>query len=150
DTLAALIEKVDEMSAEELARTVATWAGQLESGISRRRLLLKLSAGLSLAAADPALAVPDNQGPSGVRRRRTDATDLDGIWHSRYIYYNSRLEKEAEGEHYVVLRQQGSCLSGQSLLHSMDSKLRLDLSVDGSIATGTWTEQTSPSGYYNG
>lgn len=32
----------------------------------------------------------------------------------------------------------------------MDSRLKLSLSVGGSIATGTWMEQTSPSGYYKG
>ena len=150
DTLAALVEKVEEMSAEELASTVAAWAGQLDSGISRRGLLLKLSAGISLAAADPALALADGRSPSAGRPRRKDAADLEGIWYSRYVYYNSRLEKETEGEHYIVLRQQADCLIGQGLPHSMESKLRLDLSVEGSIATGTWMEQTSPSGYYKG
>jgi hypothetical protein len=32
----------------------------------------------------------------------------------------------------------------------MDSLLRLNLSVEGSVATGTWTERTSPAGYYRG
>lgn len=70
--------------------------------------------------------------------------------HSRYLYYSSGQEQELEGEHYVVLRQQANRITGQSLPHSMDSKLRLSLSVDGSIATGTWVEQTSPTGYYKG
>lgn len=147
DAIAALMEKVDEMSAEELARTVASWAAQLDPSLSRRRLLLKMSAGLSLAAADPALAEKRNT----IRRPRTnDVIDLAGIWHSRYIYYSSGQQKEFEGEHYVVLRQQGSRLAGQSLPHSMDSRLKLDFSVEGSIATGTWIEQTSPVGYYKG
>ena len=32
----------------------------------------------------------------------------------------------------------------------MDSLLRLHMSVDGGVATGTWTERTSPDGYYKG
>ena len=32
----------------------------------------------------------------------------------------------------------------------MDSPLRLHMSVDGGVATGTWTERTSPNGYYKG
>jgi hypothetical protein len=33
---------------------------------------------------------------------------------------------------------------------TIDSRLKLDLSVEGSVATGTWTERTSPTGYYKG
>src|SRR6266851_6918207 len=73
-----------------------------------------------------------------------------GIWHSRYLYYSGGRDQELEGEHYVVLRQDGSRVEGQSLPHSMDSLLRLHLSVDGPVATGTWTERTSPDGYYKG
>lgn len=151
DRLAAFVEKVQEMSAEELARTVASWVGQMDPQMSRRGLLLKLSAGLSLAAADPviALANEQNQGHSPVSSQGIE-TNLAGIWHSRYIYYSSGQEQELEGEHYVVLRQQANRLSGQSLPHSMDSRLKLSLSVNSSIATGTWMEQTSPSGYYKG
>lgn len=149
--LKAFVERVEEMSAEELARTVASWAGQIEAGMSRRRLLLKLSAGLSLAAAYPELAHTDEQHPdlSHLTRRGTDEK-LAGIWHSRYVYYSSGQKQELQGQHYVVLRQHANRLTGQSLPHSADSRLRLDLSIDGSIATGIWTEQTSPTGYYKG
>lgn len=151
DPLAAFVEKVQEMSAEELARTVASWAGQVDGGMSRRGLLLKLSAGLSLAAADPVITRADerNQDPGEPPRSGAD-TSLAGIWHSRYVYYSSGQEQEFQGDHYVVLRQQSNRLTGQSLPHSMDSRLKLNLSVDGSIATGTWMEQTSPKGYYKG
>jgi hypothetical protein len=151
DSLAAFVEKVHDMSAEELARIVASWAGQVDAGMSRRGLLLKLSAGLSLAAADPVIALADegNQNAAPVTNGRAGA-DLAGIWHSRYIFHSSGRAKELEGEHYVVIRQQDNRLSGQSLPHSTDSRLNLRLSVDGSIATGTWMEQTSPEGYYKG
>lgn len=151
DFLVAFIEKVDEMSTEELAQTVASWAGQVDAGMSRRRLLLKLSAGLSLAAADPVLTVEDERNSDHGRQVRSgDDANLVGIWHSRYTYYSSGQDKELYGEHYVVLRQQANRLTGQSLPHSKNSRMKLNLFVEGSIAMGTWIEQTSPQGYYKG
>lgn len=151
DSLSAFVEKVNEMSAEELGRVVASWAGRGDAGVSRRGLLLKLSAGLSLAAADPAVALADkgNQHLAPIPTGRTGA-DLAGIWHSRYIFHSSGRARDLEGEHYVVINQEGNQLSGQSLPHSTDSRLQLNLSVDNSIATGTWMERTSPEGYYKG
>jgi hypothetical protein len=151
DSLSAFVEKVNEMSAEELGRIVASWAGRGDAGVSRRGLLLKLSAGLSLAAADPAVALADksHQHLAPIPTGRTGA-ELAGIWHSRYIFHSSGRARDLEGEHYVVINQQGNQLSGQSLPHSTDSRLQLNLSVDNSIATGTWMERTSPEGYYKG
>jgi len=116
--------------------------------MSTRALLLKLSAALSLAAASPVLGSTDAaQAAFQVPRSRPG---LSGLWHSRYVYYSGRREQQYDGEHYLVFRQRGQRLNGQSLPHSMDSRLRLDLLVDGSIATGSWTERTSPTGYYRG
>ncbi len=148
DHLAAFVERLEDMDVEQLARTVVSWAQQVNPGMSRRVLLLKLSAGLSLAAADPAIARIDGEQPTPVLPG--SAPDLSGIWHSRYLYYSSSRGQQFEAEHYVVFRQRGNGLAGQSLPHSTDSRLRLNLSVDGSIATGTWTERTSPTGYYKG
>ncbi len=151
DRLAALVAKVEQMSAEELARTVASWAGHDGGGMSRRGLLLKLSAGLALAAAEPMAAQPDD-GPAGTAAlaQPSPGASLAGIWHSRYSYYSSGQARDLHAEHYVVLRQRDRHLSGQSLPHSTGSQLRLSLSIHGAIATGTWTEQTSPTGYYEG
>ena len=49
-----------------------------------------------------------------------------------------------------MLRQQENRLTGQSLPHSTESELELDLSVSRMVATGAWTEHTSPNGYYKG
>lgn len=38
----------------------------------------------------------------------------------------------------------------RSLPNSAASALSLDLTVDGSVITGTWTEQTAQDGYYRG
>jgi hypothetical protein len=151
DRFAAFAEKIQEMSIEDLARTVASWTGQVNDGISRRGLLLKLSAGISLAVADPTIThFDDHSHDTGPAYTNDAEATLAGVWHSRYIYYSSGRAQEFEGEHYVVVRQQENRLIGQSLPHSMGSRLRLHLSIDGSIATGTWTEQTSPTGYYEG
>jgi hypothetical protein len=78
------------------------------------------------------------------------ADDLSGIWHSRYVYPSTGRGESLTGEHYVVLRQQGARLTGQSLSQSTGSQLKLDLGLERAVATGTWREQTSPSGYYRG
>ncbi len=75
---------------------------------------------------------------------------MSGIWSSRYLYYSNGRDEQFEGQHYLVLRQDGQRIRGQSLPHSMDSLLRVNLSLEGSVATGTWTERTSPAGYYQG
>jgi hypothetical protein len=117
--------------------------------MARRDLLLKLSAGLSLAAADPALNTGmDNSGLSSPQSHTS--FDLSGIWDSRYAYYSDSRDRQLEGRHYLVFRQDGYRVRGQSLPHSAGSLLRLNLSVEGSVATGTWTERTAPAGYYQG
>jgi hypothetical protein len=150
DGLAGLADRLDEMDVDQLARLAAIWAQQLGPGMSRRSLLVKLSAGLSVAAANPALAMGNGDDPGSSPRTPSAFSDMSGIWHSRYLYYSSGRSQEYEGEHYVVLRQDENRVDGQSLPHSMDSLLRLHMSVDGPVATGTWTERTSPDGYYKG
>ncbi len=147
--LAALADRLEEMDVHELAGLGSRWAQQLDGHIDRRALLLKLSASLTLAAATPAI-VTGMAEPAHAAMLPTGDDRLTGIWRSHYVYHSSGREKEFEGEHYLVLRYQNRRLVGQSLPHSLDSRLRLDLSVDGSIATGTWSEHTSPGGYYKG
>ena len=147
--LTALTDRLQEMDVHELARLGCRWAQQFDSRIDRRALLFKLSASLTLAAATSAITTATAE-PAYSATPPTGDDKLTGIWHSRYVYYSSGREKKFEDEHYVVLRYQNRRLVGQSLPHSLDSRLRLDLSVDGSIATGTWSERTSPGGYYKG
>ncbi|GAA2247505.1 hypothetical protein GCM10010145_13300 [Streptomyces ruber] len=76
-----------------------------------------------------------------------------GVWLSRYEYFSSGRDAAFTGKHYVVLLQHGNRLTGRSLPHGSlvpDSPLTLDLQVEGSIVTGTWTEQTAAEGYYRG
>jgi hypothetical protein len=150
ESLRGLVERLDEMDVDEVAYMAATWMRELDPGMSRRALLVKLSAGLSIAAANPALALANQDTSVSVAGPSRMPFEMSGIWQSRYLYYSSGRDDEFEGDHYVVLRQEGNRIDGQSLPHSMDSLLRLNLSVEGSVATGTWTERTSPAGYYRG
>jgi len=79
-----------------------------------------------------------------------EQSQYDGIWHSTYRYHSSSRKQTLQGEHYVVMRQQGSQLLAESLPVSNESVLRLELTLNGLTATGTWSERTAPSGYYRG
>lgn len=142
------VAELDNIDVHELAQMVAAWVRTGGSGLSRRSLLLKLSAALSLASASPALV---EDGGDGYRpSARPTGEEFAGIWHSRYVYPSTGRGKTFTGEHYVVLRQQDNRLVGQSVPHSTGSRLKLELAVDKAVATGTWREQTSPTGYYKG
>jgi hypothetical protein len=141
-----LVQFVEETDVHNLARMAAAWSNEIMPDETRRSVLLKLSAGLSLAAANPVLAAisPEPGAPPA------SAHDLAGIWRSTYAYTSSGRGGEFTGEHYVVIRHSGGDLAGQSLPTKQGSELDLRLSLERSVATGTWTERTAPSGYYHG
>lgn len=74
---------------------------------------------------------------------------LSGIWHSRYTYESTARGTIAR-HHHVVILQNGSQLSAESLPNSNDSPVSLTLTMRGPIGTGTWTEHTAIAGYYQG
>ncbi len=94
--------------------------------------------------------------PAGGRAtapRTAPATNYAGIWLSRYEFFSSGRGESFTGAHFVVLIQHGNVLTGRSLPNASlnpESPLTLDLTVDGSVITGTWTEQTASDGYYRG
>jgi hypothetical protein len=55
-----------------------------------------------------------------------------------------------ESEHFVRLQHQADHYELESLPHTSKSLLRLELTLSGRIATGTWRERTAPKGYYKG
>ncbi|MHC0429914.1 helix-turn-helix domain-containing protein [Streptomyces sp. O3] len=76
-----------------------------------------------------------------------------GVWLSRYEYYSSGRDSAYEGKHYVVVVQTGNRLTVRSLpgaSSNPDSPLSIDLTLDRSVVTGSWTEQTASDGYYQG
>lgn len=148
-TVEAVVERLEHSNVEELAKLASTWVQSSDDRLSRRSLLLKLSASLTLAAsadgsADAAVT------PATAAAANILSSSLTGIWLSRYVYPSTGRGKEFVGQHYVVLRQQGNRLTAESLTHTTGSQLRLDLSHDGAVVTGSWRERTSPTGYYKG
>ena len=73
-----------------------------------------------------------------------------GVWLSKYEYFSSSRGDTYAGMHYVVLLQHDDRLTVRSLQGSAASTLTMDLTVDGNVLTGTWTEQTDPQGHYKG
>lgn len=146
--LRGLIARLELIDIQELARLTSTWSERLGAATSRRALLLKLSAALSMAAAAPAAA--DDSDHDSLPRTATIDGDLSGIWHSRYRYSSTGRGSDLQSEHYILMRHVGDRLFGQSLPSNNGSRVGLDLSVNGNVATGTWSERTSPAGYYRG
>lgn len=78
------------------------------------------------------------------------AGNYTGIWLSTYEYFSSTRKKEYEGTHYVVMLQHDDRLTVRSINGPERSLLTMDLVVDGSVVTGTWTEVTAVDGFYRG
>jgi transcriptional regulator with XRE-family HTH domain len=92
------------------------------------------------AGLDRALPLPDPAAQYG---------ELTGVWLSAYDYYSSSRDQTFSGKHHVMLLQRGARLMVRSLPAS-SSRMSMDLSVNGQVVTGTWTEETRTDGYYRG
>lgn len=78
-----------------------------------------------------------------------DPGPRNGIWRSSYSFVSSGRNAGFTSRHFVMVLQYG----GRLMVRSLDrqaSAVSMDLSVNGQVITGTWTEQTSGSGYYRG
>jgi len=73
-----------------------------------------------------------------------------GVWLSQYEYPSSSRGASFIGLHYVLLLHQGDRVTVRSMPGSADGELTMDLTVDGSVVTGTWVEVTARTGYYRG
>jgi len=74
---------------------------------------------------------------------------LTGVWLSEYSYPSSSRQKTYTSRHYVLILQRGQGLVVRSL-PEQESTLSLDLTVNGKMTKGNWTEITSKGGYYAG
>jgi len=137
ETLAWQVEHLD---LRQLSRSVSDWARCLPQH-QHRSLLLKLSTAASTAGGQagsaPPAGLPSSPG------------DLGGRWTSRYTYFSTGRDHECTGEHVLALRQRSGRLVGRSE-PTETGFLDLDLQVDGYLVVGSWTERTSPMGYYRG
>jgi transcriptional regulator with XRE-family HTH domain len=75
---------------------------------------------------------------------------MTGIWLSEYEYHSDSRDDDFIGRHYVQLLQRGQHLVIRALPNHQYSRLSLELSLNGNMAKGTWTELTNPNGYYKG
>ena len=72
---------------------------------------------------------------------KTAAGPLMGIWLSRYEYVSSGRGGETYTDlHYVLLIQHGANIQVRSLSKSNPSNLIMDLTQNGAVVTGTWSE----------
>ncbi len=131
--------QVGQLDLHELTRAVADWSQRLPVE-QRQALLLKLSTAAAVAGSTDR---PRTRGALS-----NGARDLEGTWTSTYRYYSTSRDANLEGSHNVVLRAEDGHLVGRSAPHPSGSELELELSVDGILATGAWTERTSPAGHY--
>jgi len=74
---------------------------------------------------------------------------LTGIWLSSYEYESTGRGATFTSHHYVAIVQHGTRLQVRSTPGSW-SRLMMDLTANGQVLTGTWTEETNPAGYYQG
>jgi hypothetical protein len=134
--------QVEHLGLPELTRSLADWAEGLPAP-QRRAMVLKLStaaavaAGRSAGRSAPALGTGPN------------LAELAGDWTSRYTYFSTGRDAEFEGVHSIRLRAEGGRLVGRSE-QTATGCVELDLRADGLLITGSWTERTTPSGYYRG
>ncbi|GAA4609759.1 transcriptional regulator with XRE-family HTH domain [Actinoplanes octamycinicus] len=114
---------------------------------------------LGFPADVDAVVVDDGRGGHDLEVRHTPvpvtgpartAGGYSGVWLSRYEFFSSSRESTYAGLHYVVLLQHDDQLTVRSVPGSAASSLTMDLTVDGNVLTGTWTEQTDPQGHYKG
>ncbi|GHJ12947.1 XRE family transcriptional regulator [Micromonospora sp. AKA38] len=94
--------------------------------------------------------VSDLATPTPTAKPTSAHRSYEGVRLSRYQFYSSGRGDSFAGQHFVVLLQHADRLTARSLPGSASSSLSLDLSVDGAVVTGTWVEQTDPTGYYRG
>lgn len=119
------------------------------SPVSMARLTEDHSGGHDIEASPEGVAAP----AAVVSAQQPSRANYSGIWLSRYEYYSSGRETAFVAQHHVVVLQHGNRLTVRSLPNGStnpDSPLTMDLTVDGSVATGTWVEQTAQDGYYRG
>lgn len=90
---------------------------------------------------------------SGTTPQASLGGNYSGVWLSKYEFFSSGRDSSFIGMHYVVVIQHGNRLTVRSLPDASsnpNSPLTMDLTVDGSVITGTWVEQTASDGYYRG
>lgn len=97
------------------------------------------SQALAEAGLNQVFPLPETPAPGG----------MSGIWRSSYSFASSGRGAGFTSRHFVLVLQYGSRLMIRTLPRQA-SAVSMDLSVNGRVVTGTWTEQTRGGGYYRG
>ena len=81
----------------------------------------------------------------------THNEDFSGTWHCTYWFpSNQQPGTEETSEYDVVAEQTGNQLILQSVQNPTASYIFIRLMLDGVYASGSWTENTSPTGEFAG
>src|SRR5260221_316931 len=76
---------------------------------------------------------------------------LPGIWHCRYWYpSNNHPGEEEVSEYYVQIERAADGFVLHSLPNKVEAYMQAHFTADANIAIGTWLENTSPRGEFNG
>jgi hypothetical protein len=75
--------------------------------------------------------------------------DFSGMWRCTYWYPSNEKPGEETSEYYTVARQQGDKLTFESL-PNRPNYMVVNLTTEGSLATGNWVEDTDPNGEFEG
>lgn len=153
--------KVRRLSQDELARLLRE-AGAADAS---KRLVQRWEAGVSQAprplyarALEAVFGQPiealgfaavPGQSPGEMPTGRAARGTYSGVWLSRYEYPSSSRGGTYVGLHHVLVLQHADRLTVKALPGN-GSDLSMDLSIDGSVVTGTWVEVTEVDGYYRG
>lgn len=105
----------------------------VDLGVDRGQSLADAGLNTALPAPDPSIRYGE----------------MTGIWLSVYEYYSSSRNASFTSKHHVMLLQRGARMIVRSLPAS-NSRTSMELSVNGQVVTGTWTEETEAGGYYRG
>lgn len=77
--------------------------------------------------------------------------EFSGIWRSHYRYPSTSRKTDFDGKHLVRVHQYDKQLIIESIPEKINkSYLMLHLTLNGGVATGSWQEETNPTGYYKG
>src|SRR6202044_2521862 len=99
---------------------------------------------------DPDEALATGSGPwIPVADPKAQPGPLSGVWLSSYEYESTGRGATFTSHHYIAVVQHGARLQVRSMPGSR-SRLLMDLTANGQVLTGTWTEETNPAGYYQG
>lgn len=80
----------------------------------------------------------------------TQDFDFSGVWESSYSFTTPSPDSDFTDSYKVKIHKTGNQVVIQSVPNDSGSYILLRLTVDGRILTGTWYENTAPSGHYKG